>query len=76
MYMIMGVITPWRHLLLATPASALEAIDSYMAAKQDYAEILINDPQGRPIDFDVLSSHAALEIDAERCGADRPPTLH
>jgi hypothetical protein len=75
MYMIMGVIAPWRHLLLATPPSAIAAIDCYMAAKRDYAEVLINDPRGRPIDIDVLHSHAALEIDAELSGGEAP-TLH
>lgn len=76
MYLIMGVLSPSRHLVLATPLSARAAIDSYLAAKETFADVLVNDPAGRPIDFDILNSLAVMEIDAESFGDDVPRTLH
>jgi hypothetical protein len=61
MYQIIGVQRNQQQRLIATPDSARAARTHYHAALKLFQQVLINGPEGNPIDIAELEEKAATE---------------
>lgn len=76
MYLLIRVETAWRHLLLATPPNAREALARYDTAAGDDKALLVIDAGGFEVALDELRMRAEDEILAEgHTLVDNPRTL-
>lgn len=64
MYQIIGVQRNQEQRLVATPATAREALTHYRASLRLFGHILINAPDGRAIDLAELNILAEEEANA------------
>lgn len=64
MYQIIGVQRNQEQRLVATPATAREALTHYRASQNEFTRVIIHAPSGDEIDGFELSRHAQKESEA------------
>ncbi|MEG3089515.1 hypothetical protein [Sphingomonas sp. PB4P5] len=63
MYQIIGIERNEKRVIVATPATALEAMTHYRAAQNLFRQVVVQSPEGAEIDGFELSRRAYKEAE-------------